>query len=59
MWIVKLSKHKRHSAWLTVGEALNQVRVLRDAGLLKRRGSPSRFIEFDVTVQCENGHYYV
>ena len=52
MNIVKING-KKHSAWNTRAEADKQKAVLRDVGY---RHISS---EYDETVQCENGHYYV
>ena len=57
MWIVKINDYQRHSAWNSKKEAIKQFEVLVDYGYLK--GESEDFIEFDETVNCENGHYYV
>jgi hypothetical protein len=60
MWIVLLKNKVRHSAWLTKGQAVHQLEVLRDAGVIKLYNQPLKaFITFDDTVSCEDGHYYV
>ena len=62
MWIVKLGKNARHSAWNSKAEALHQAKVLKDHGIIKPHGRQTLrkdYIEFDETCQCENGHYYV
>jgi len=63
MWVVKFGDGKRHSAWTTKKEAIKQANVLDDKGYIKvdyKRGVLiDDFIEFDSTVECENGHYYV
>ena len=53
MYIVILKNGVRHSAWSSMVEAKNQVAVLKDYGYKHIR------IEFDETVVCESGHYYV
>jgi len=57
MWIVKINDYQRHSAWNSKKEAIKQFEVLKNYGYLK--GNWEDFIEFDETVNCENGHYYV
>lgn len=52
MWIVMIGK-ERHSAWFTRFEANHQVKVLEVHGYKKCS------VEFDITVKCDNGHYYV
>ena len=61
MWIVKFGDNTRHSAWHSEQEARQQVLVLSYYGLIKLgRGCPlGHFVEYDETVVCENGHYYV
>jgi hypothetical protein len=63
MWIVKLSDNTRHSAWNSKREALHQAEVLEQHGYIKVErwwgGTLADFIEYDETVTCENGHYYV
>jgi len=61
MWIVILGDNTRHSAWDSKQEAIKQVKVLQDYGYIKpTKESPIKsFIEYDKTVDCENGHYYV
>jgi hypothetical protein len=53
MFIVILSNGVRHSAWDKRNEAAKQLAVLREYGYKNPR------IEFDDTVNCENGHYYI
>jgi len=53
MYIVIVPNGLRHSAWMSANEAANQARVLREHGYKRVR------IEYDSTVSCENGHYYV
>jgi len=57
MWIVKLGDNSRHSAWDSKKEALQQAKVLKNYGCIK--GDLGNFVEYDDTVSCENGHYYV
>jgi len=61
MWIVKFGNNTRHSAWSSKNEAKHQVEVLINHGMIKisRYTLLTDFIEFDDTVSCENGHYYV
>lgn len=61
MWIVKFNDNTRHSAWNTKKKALNQIRVLKEHGLITMRfwQTAEDFTEFDETVHCEDGHYYV
>lgn len=62
MWVVKFDDNRRHSAWAGKSEALHQARVLVEAGLIKvyrSRTNLENFIEYDPTVSCENGYYYV
>lgn len=62
MWIVKLGDNTRHSAWNSKKEAIAQADVLRDYGYIMpdpRDQTLADFVEYDCTVQCENGHYYV
>ena len=63
MWIVKLGDNTRHSAWNSKKEALHQAEVLEQHGYIQpdryRSGKIEDFVEYDDTVQCENGHYYV
>lgn len=59
MWIVKFGDNTRHSAWKLKKDALEQVRVLMEHGMLSRHTAPERFIENDPTVHCRDGHYYV
>ena len=58
MWIVKFANNSRHSAWDTRKKALYQVEILKQFGY---RGltPPANFVEYDETVTCEDGHYYV
>ena len=63
MWIVKFGDNRRHSAWNSKQEALHQAEVLEQHGYIKPYRRHARafanFIEYDETVSCENGHYYV
>lgn len=63
MWIVIFGDNIRHSAWSTRREAIQQVRVLAENGYIRLdHRSPNdiaRFVSYDATVSCENGHYYV
>jgi len=52
MYLVLIDKEP-HSAWNTVKEASHQAAVLLDAGYKKVT------IKKDITIVCENGHYYV
>lgn len=58
MWIVKFFNGKRHSAWASKKDALAQAWVLSENGY-EMRAPLRENIEFDETVRCENGHYYV
>jgi len=58
MWIVKIDDYSKHSAWSTKEEAIHQAMVLKDYGYL-RRGIAEDYVEFDETINCENGYYYV
>lgn len=49
----KYSHLRKHSAWSTVNEANKQVKVLKDYGFKRCK------VEYDETVQADNGHYYV
>ena len=53
MWIVVFKGGKRHSAWVTREAADKQVVTLKDYGY--RRVA----VQFDSTVSCDDGHYYV
>lgn len=61
MWIVKFGDNTRHSAWSSKKSAIKQVNVLIDKGYirLERRVIVDDFIEYDSTVTCEDGHYYI
>jgi predicted secreted protein len=62
MWIVKLGDNTRHSAWRSRMEALIQAEALEDRGYIKPSSDAQtldEFVEYDETVSCENGHYYV
>ena len=62
MWIVKFGDNRRHSAWRSKKEARHQAEVLEQNGYIKpdrRNQTLADFVEFDETVSCENGHYYV
>ena len=59
MWIVFYADKTRHSAWLSKSEALKQALVLKNSGYYKANQPISDFVEFDETVSCENGHYFV
>ena len=52
MYLVLIAK-KPHSAWDTVKEASHQARILLEAGYKKIT------LRKDLTINCENGHYYV
>lgn len=57
MFVVYLPNNKKHSAWNTRSEAKHQVETLINNGYGTKWSKP--FYEFDETVDCENGHYYV
>jgi hypothetical protein len=53
MYIVYLKNNKKHSAWSTKEAAQHQVQVLEGYGY---KGA---YYEYDETIICDNGHYYV
>ena len=63
MWIVKFGNRERHSAWNSKREALHQAETLEQHGCIRPDRRLKRtlndFVEFDATVSCKNGHYYV
>ena len=65
MWIVKFDDNSKHSAWDTKREALQQVKILEQNGYIRlhrrdgNNGTLNDFVEYDATVSCENGHYYI
>ena len=63
MCIVKMDGEIRHSAWNNKREALHQAEVLWQNGYIYLdpvwNTKLDDFIEFDETISCENGHYYV
>ncbi|MDO8472619.1 MAG: hypothetical protein Q7T05_02250 [Dehalococcoidia bacterium] len=58
MYLVLLPGGRRHSAWDTKAQADHQKEVLEDHGYKPQWGEDLE-VEFDPTVVCENGHYYV
>lgn len=52
MYIVKINDEK-HSAWETKSEAIYQIKVLKDYGY------KGMTLEFDATIEVENGRYFV
>ena len=62
MYLVILPGGRRHSAWNTRKEAVHQKEVLKAHGY-RPQDIDGRYedltVEFDPTVVCENGHYYV
>ena len=60
MWIVTLPNGTRHSAWNSKREAKRQADVCYEHGMGRDNGRRLEItVEYDDTVHCENGHYYV